>query len=171
VLSLDAHTARRLALAGACVAFISTSSLAQAAPSPASAPGVQVADLAQRYVGSRYVWGGTTPDGFDCTGFVMWVFGQFNVSLPHNEAGQLGSGASIGANELLPGDVVAFANTYRGGLSHVGVYVGDGRFVHAVNESHGVMVSDLWDDYWGPRFVGASRPIPDQVTAKSSVTR
>ena len=65
----------------------------------------------------------------------MWVFGQFGVSLPHNEAGQLASGPSVGADNLQPGDVVVFANTYRRGLSHVGIYVGDGQFVHAVERS------------------------------------
>jgi cell wall-associated NlpC family hydrolase len=169
VLSFFPRLGRRLAVACACVALFSASSVALAAPAPA--PGVQVADLAQRYVGSRYVWGGSSPAGFDCTGFVMWVFDQFDVSLPHNEAGQLGGGASIGADDLLPGDVVVFANTYRRGLSHVGLYVGDGQFVHAVDQAHGVMVSSLWDGYWGPRFVGASRPIADQLAAKSSVTR
>jgi cell wall-associated NlpC family hydrolase len=162
-----AHNFRRLAVALACVGALSTSSIAFALP----APGVQVADLAQQYVGSSYVWGGSSPAGFDCTGFVMWVFGQFNVALPHNEAGQLGSGQSVGADDLLPGDVVVFDNTYRSGLSHVGIYVGDGQFVHAVNESHGVMVNNLWDGYWGPRFVGASRPIADQLAEKASVSR
>ncbi len=98
----------------------------------------------------------------------MWVFNQFDVSLPHNEAGQLAGGASIPAEDLQPGDVVVFANTYRRGLSHVGIYVGGGQFVHAVNESHGVMASNLWDDYWGPRLVGASRPILEPSPAKSS---
>jgi cell wall-associated NlpC family hydrolase len=58
---------------------------------------------------------------------------------------------------LQPGDVLVFANTYRRGLSHVGIYLGDGQFVHAADERHGVLVSSLWDSYWGPRFVGASR--------------
>ena len=147
--------------------MLSSTTIASAAP----APGIQVADLAQQYVGSRYVWGGASPAGFDCTGFVLWVFGQFAVSLPHNEAGQLGSGASISADNLQPGDVVVFANTYRSGLSHVGIYLGDGQFVHAVDESHGVMVNNLWDDYWGPRFVGASRPIADLLADKASVSR
>ena len=60
---------------------------------------------------------------------------------------------------LQPGDIVVFANTYRAGLSHTGIYVGDGQFVHAANERTGVVVSNLWDSYWGPRFVGASRAL------------
>ena len=145
--------------------MLSVASVATAAP----APGVQVADLAEQYVGSRYVWGGASPAGFDCTGFVLWVFGQFGVSLPRSEAGQLNSGAPVAAENLQPGDVLVFANTYRGGLSHVGIYIGEGQFVHAVDEAHGVMVNYLWDDYWGPRFIGGSRPI--ELAEKTSVTR
>jgi cell wall-associated NlpC family hydrolase len=128
-------------------------------PQPTAGAGNQVANLASQYVGSPYRWGGTSPSGFDCTGFVLWVYSQFGVDLPHNEAGQLASGPRVDADDLQPGDVLVFANTYRAGLSHVGIYLGDGRFVHAVDESHGVAVSNLWDGYWGPRFVGASRDI------------
>jgi cell wall-associated NlpC family hydrolase len=137
------------------VAVFSTSAAWAAEPDP----GVQVADLAQEQVGARYHWGGMSPAGFDCTGFVMWVYSQFGVDLPRNEAGQLESGTRVSADELQPGDVLVFANTYRRGLSHVGIYVGDGRFVHAVDERHGVTISNLWDGYWAPRFVGASRSI------------
>ena len=125
----------------------------------APAPGAQVVDLATQYVGARYVFGGASPSGFDCTGFVTWVYGQFGVSLPHNEAGQLNSGPRVGPEDLQPGDVVVFANTYRAGLSHTGIFVGDGKFVHAANERTGVVISNLWDSYWGPRFVGASRAL------------
>lgn len=163
MLSIAVNSARRLAVCCAGVAVLAGVTVVSAAPTsspaPALAPGVQVADLAQQYVGSRYVWGGASPSGFDCTGFVMWVFGQFGVSLPHNEAGQLASGDRVDAEDLQPGDVLVFANTYRRGLSHVGIYLGEGQFVHAVDERHGVQVSSLWDSYWAPRFVGASRAL------------
>jgi cell wall-associated NlpC family hydrolase len=138
------------------VLLVGTVATASAAP---AASGSDVADLAQDYVGSRYVWGGTSPAGFDCTGFVLFVYSHFGISLPHNEAGQLASGPQVGADELQPGDVLVFANTYRRGLSHVGIYLGEGQFVHAVDERHGVTVSNLWDGYWSPRFVGASRAL------------
>jgi len=169
LLSSLVQNVRLLGVYGACVGILSSTSVASA--TPATAPGIQVARLAQAHVGSRYVWGGSSPAGFDCTGFVMWVFGQFDVALPHDEAGQLGSGTSVSPDDLQPGDVVVFANTYRRGLSHVGIYLGDGQFVHAANESHGVMVSNLWDEYWGPRFVGASRPLAEPSADRSSVTR
>jgi cell wall-associated NlpC family hydrolase len=120
---------------------------------------MSVAHLAEQYVGSPYRWGGTSPAGFDCTGFVMWVYSQFGVSLPHDEAGQLASGRTVSTDSLQPGDVVIFANTYKSGLSHSGIYVGDGEFVHAADERHGVVLSPLWDDYWGPRLVGATRAV------------
>jgi cell wall-associated NlpC family hydrolase len=160
VLSAIAQHVQRFVVCCAVFAALFSAHIASAAPASApAAAGLQVADLAQQYVGSRYAWGGSSPAGFDCTGFVMWVFGQFGVSLPHNEAGQLASGDRVNSEELQPGDVLVFANTYRRGLSHVGIYLGDGRFVHAVDERHGVLVSNLWDSYWGPRFVGASRAL------------
>ena len=158
-----AQLVRRVAVCCACIVVLSSATVASAAPlatpDASLAPGVQVADLAQQLVGSRYAWGGSSPAGFDCTGFVMWVFGQFGVTLPHNEAGQLASGDRVGVDDLEPGDVLVFANTYRPGLSHVGIYVGAGQFVHAVDERHGVLVSNLWDTYWGPRLVGATRAL------------
>jgi cell wall-associated NlpC family hydrolase len=155
VFSLFVYLVRRLVVSCACIAVLFSARVAVAAPDP----GIQVADLAQQYVGSRYTWGGSSPAGFDCTGFVMWVYGQFGVPLPHDEAGQLASGPAVSSDQLEPGDVLVFANTYRRGLSHTGIYLGDGRFVHAVDEAHGVMVSELWDSYWGPRLVGASRAV------------
>jgi cell wall-associated NlpC family hydrolase len=152
---------KRLVLLCACavaLCFSATAALAapEAAPVPAPA-GEQVVDLAEQYVGAPYRWGGASPAGFDCSGFVMWVYGQFGVSLPHNEAGQLASGPNVSADDLQPGDVLVFANTYRAGLSHVGIYVGDGQFVHAADERHGVTISNLWDGYWAQRLVGATR--------------
>jgi cell wall-associated NlpC family hydrolase len=156
VLSHVAHHIRRLAVCCACAASLSMSArVALAAPDP----GTQVADLAQQYVGSPYRWGGASPAGFDCSGFVLWIYAQFGVAMPHSEAGELASGVSVSSEDLQPGDILVFANTYRRGVSHAGIYLGDGRFVHAVDESHGVMVSSLWDSYWGPRLVGASRAL------------
>jgi cell wall-associated NlpC family hydrolase len=120
--------------------------------------GDTIADLASSYVGTPYVWGGTSPAGFDCTGFVQFVYRQVGSFLPRTEAGQLAAGARVPADELEPGDVVVFANTYRSGLSHTGIYLGDGQFVHAVDERHGVMISELDTAYWSVRLVGASRP-------------
>ena len=155
--------AYRFAVSCACAVVLSFSaSAALAAPeaAPASSRGGEIAHLAEAYVGSPYRWGGTSPAGFDCSGFVMFVFSQFGVDLPHDDFGILQSGEAVSAEDLQPGDVLVFANTYRAGLSHVGIYLGDGQFVHAVDERHGVSVSKLWDDYWGPRFVSGTRAVP-----------
>jgi cell wall-associated NlpC family hydrolase len=159
VLPTAARLIRHIVVSLACVFVLAGATTVFAASSDEAAldPGALVANVARGQVGARYRWGGTSPAGFDCTGFVKWVYSQVGVDLPRNEAGQLASGERVGADELQPGDLLVFANTYRRGLSHVGIYLGDSRFVHAVNERHGVTVSNLWDGYWSPRFVAASR--------------
>ena len=140
---------------------------APAAPKPAPAPalpanislGERVAGIGAKFVGYRYVWGGHSPSGFDCSGFVWYVYQQAGISLPiHDLWGQLASGPRISQDKLFPGDIVFFVNTYQPGLSHNGIYIGGGRFVNAVSEGKGVAVSNLYDSYWGPRYFGASRP-------------
>ena len=106
---------RRILVCFACSLVVgATASTALAAPAQSPPPivvppGDEVADLAQQYVGSPYRWGGASPSGFDCTGFVVWVYSQFGVALPHNEAGQLASGPAVDADDLQPGDVLVFA--------------------------------------------------------------
>jgi cell wall-associated NlpC family hydrolase len=89
--------------------------------------GIRIAGVARRFVGVRYAWGGESPAvGFDCSGLVRYVFSRLGVSLPHNAAAQFGYGRSVSRSHLEPGDVVFFSD-----LGHVGIYVGQGRFVHA----------------------------------------
>jgi cell wall-associated NlpC family hydrolase len=71
--------------------------------------------------------------------------------------GQVSSGTYVDANALQPGDLVFQQNTYQWGLSHVGIYIGNGQFINAANESTGVTISSLWDSYWGPRYCTARR--------------
>src|SRR5205085_409751 len=85
-----------------------------------------VVGVAMRYLGVPYVWGGSTPRGFDCSGLVMYVFAQVGVSLPHSSYAQYGMGTPVSMGELQPGDLVFFA-----GASHVGIYIGGGQFIHA----------------------------------------
>ena len=113
--------------------------------------------MAVRNVGARYVWGGTSPVGFDCSGFVWYVHTALDRPVSRVLEGQLSGGPRIPKDGLEPGDTVFFANTYRRGLSHAGIYIGDGRFVHASDESSGVTISSLSDAYWGARYVGATR--------------
>lgn len=124
----------------------------------ADGAGDRVVAVAMTALGAPYRWAGVSPaTGFDCSGFVLWAFSQFGLAVPHSEVGQLNAGARLGANELAPGDIVVFKNTYKPGPSHTGIYVGDGRFIHAVDVGIGVVISNMWDSYWGPRFVAGVR--------------
>ena len=120
--------------------------------------GAAIAAKAREYVGYPYRWGGASPAGFDCSGFIMYIYGTFGLELGHDLGGQLASGRPIEPDQLQPGDLVIFQNTYKGGISHGGVYVGQGQFVHANDESTGVVVSSMGSSYWAPRYYGASRP-------------
>lgn len=153
---------------GASPAVAAIKSLGVPAASPAVAGvqvrapnlGEQLLGTAQKLIGSKYVWGGHAPSGFDCTGFTWYVAQQGGLKIPqHDLAGQMNSGPRIQKSELKAGDLVFFQNTYKAGLSHVGIASGDGRFVHAASERQGVMTSRLDDPYWAQRYVGATRPV------------
>jgi cell wall-associated NlpC family hydrolase len=124
----------------------------------ASASGQQIANYAMQYVGYPYAYAGEGPYAFDCSGFTKFVIqNTLGMDITHDMFTQIGMGQSVGMNELQPGDLVFFANTFRPGLSHAGIYVGGGQFVHAENESTGVLVSDLNSDYYGSRWAGGTR--------------
>ena len=115
----------------------------------------QLTRSALRFLGVPYVFGGTTTSGFDCSGFVQHVFAMLGIGLPRTADAQYDVGRpAVGGPR--PGDLVFF-DTY-GGVSHVGIYLGGGQFVHA-SSSHGVMVSHLSESYWASRYVGAKRLI------------
>ncbi|MHB0868622.1 MAG: LysM peptidoglycan-binding domain-containing protein [Chloroflexota bacterium] len=129
------------------------------APVPAGGGGDRIAAISQKYLGYRYVWGGHAPSGFDCSGFTWYVYKEAGINIPlHDLAGQLSAGPRINRDQLLPGDLVFFQNTYKAGLSHSGIYLGGGRFINAETERAGVQIRSLSDPYWSPRFVGGSRP-------------
>jgi cell wall-associated NlpC family hydrolase len=112
-----------------------------------------VVGVALQYLGVPYVWGGASPStGFDCSGFVMYVYAQIGVSLPHNAAAQYGYGTPISRDQLAPGDLVFFD-----GLGHVGIYIGGGQFVHAPHTGDVVKISSLYESWYASTYVGARR--------------
>src|SRR5581483_7927215 len=123
---------------------------ASVAPPPSHG---DVVGIAMQYLGVPYQWAGAShASGFDCSGFVMYVYGQAGVSLPHTSEGQYGYGVPISRDQLEPGDLVFFE-----GLGHVGIYIGGGQFVHAPHTGDVVKISDMSSGYYAESYVGARR--------------
>lgn len=109
------------------------------------------------YRGSRYRHGGSSGRGFDCSGFVKFVYGTKGIKLPHDSRALFKHGKLVAESDLQPGDVLFFANTYRRGISHVGIYIGNGKFIHASTHRRGVRVDNLNTDYYRRHYAGARR--------------
>ena len=129
--------------------------------SSTSSSNSSIVSFAKQYLGTRYSYGGSSPSGFDCSGFTMYVYKQFGYSLPHTATGQWQSGLgtkvySIGA--LQAGDLVFFNDPSRNAgkaCSHAGIYIGGGQFIHSSSsKSNGVIISDLTSGYYNTYFVG-----------------
>lgn len=120
--------------------------------------------VAQRYLGTPYIWGGESARGFDCSGFIMRVMRDLGYrALPHSAAEQFNYGLPVSKALLKPGDIVFFANTYKPGISHVGIYLGRGRFIHAANSKVGTIVSSLNEPKWVEKYAGARRLLPSNA--------
>lgn len=117
-----------------------------------------VVDTAMNYLGSPYAYGGSGPKSFDCSGFVKYVYAAACGIETTRSAASIYStdGVSVDRSALQPGDVLCFSNGGQG-VGHVGIYIGNGQFIHACNSSTGVIVSELSMDYWNRHFVGAKR--------------
>lgn len=126
----------------------------------ASSEGNDVVEFAKKYLGYKYVAGGSSPStGFDCSGFTTYVFRNFGVSLNRSSKDQIKNGTAVSKSNLQPGDIVIFKNQGKTAIGHVGIYIGSGNFIHAANKKEGVVITALSSSYYSQRYVGARRVI------------
>jgi len=121
-----------------------------------SGKGNTVVETAQKYKGSSYAYGGSSPSGFDCSGFTAYVYNMHGVSLNRTAAGQYSNGVSVSKSDLQPGDLVMFG---KSGINHVGIYIGGGQMIHAANPDRGVTTDTINSGYYYDNYVGARRVI------------
>ena len=117
-----------------------------------SSKGNEIVTYAKQYLGYKYVYGGTTPNGFDCSGFTQYVYKHFGITLNRTAAAQYSNGKSV--SNLQAGDLVMFG---KSGINHVGIYIGGNSFVHAANKKSGVRIDTLSSGYYKTNYVGARR--------------
>lgn len=133
------------------------------APEPAPAPstsnkGEEIVAYAKSFLGCRYISGGTSPNGFDCSGFTQYVYSHFGYSIARVASAQNSNGTAVDRSNLQPGDIVVFLDYGKSKIGHVGIYIGNGNFVHAANPSRGVVIDNLnSNSYYNQRYVSARR--------------
>ncbi len=134
-----------------------SNSSASSGSTAASANGTQILAEAKKYLGCPYAAGGASPSGFDCSGFVYYVLKQLGCSPYRTPSAQYQMGTSVSNSDLQVGDIVFFYGTYASSISHVGIYAGNGQFIHAPNSRSTVSYSDLTSGYWANHYYGARR--------------
>jgi cell wall-associated NlpC family hydrolase len=122
----------------------------------ARGPGRDLGLFAQRFIGVPYQWGGSSPSGFDCSGFIYYIFSQYGIFMPRMADEQFKVGVTINPSELKMGDLVFFS-TYEPGPSHVGMYIGNDQFIHASSAAKKVTITALSKSYYQARYLGARR--------------
>ena len=118
-----------------------------------------ILDLARAQLGVPYVYGGASPSGFDCSGLVYYCFTKNGYSMNRTASGQYRQGTDVAKEDLQPGDLVFFASTGGWYIGHVGIYLGDGEFIHASSGGRRIMVNKLSESYWTKYYYGARRLI------------
>lgn len=139
-----------------------TSSRSQEEPRSATTTTAQassnnVVQVAESYEGSRYVSGGSSPSGFDCSGFTQYVYGKCGITLSRTSYTQATQGTAVGKSELQPGDLLLFHYYGSSSIGHVGIYVGNGKFIHAANSNRGVVYDSIESGYYADNYAGARR--------------
>ena len=148
------------ALSGSTIETTSPSSGSSNAPEKNEVPkatGAEILAEAEKYLGVPYIYGGASPSGFDCSGFVYYVLKQTGYSPSRTLSKLYEMGSKVEKDDLQIGDIVFFSNTNGSGLSHVGIYSGNGEFIHAPNSRSTVSYSDLTSGYWANHYHGARR--------------
>ena len=125
---------------------------------PTNTPGGQAVALAYRFLGVPYIWGGATPDGFDCSGLTMYVYAQLGIKLGHYTGFQYYEGRRVPRDQLQPGDLVFFHANSIGVPGHEGMYIGNGSFIHAPHTGDVVRISSMFETRYALSYVGAVRP-------------
>lgn len=130
-------------------------------PDPSQAPasssiGEQIVAFAEQFLGTPYVWAGSSPSGFDCSGFVSYVFKNFGYTVNRTAASMYTNGVAVDKSELQIGDAVFFASSSES-IGHVGIYIGDGEFIHSSSGCGYVTISGLDESYYSRMYVGARR--------------
>jgi len=152
-------TTRRKFLGGAvAAALVTVVPSGGAEQAVAAQSGRRIAKTALRYKGAPYKWGGNTPNGFDCSGFTQYVVRKaIGLDIGQSVPGQWRFGSRVAKGRWRAGDLVFFENTFEPGLSHVGIYLGNNRFIHAENRNTGVVIDDIRSDYYARHYYGARR--------------
>lgn len=119
----------------------------------------QLLEDAKYFKGGKYVWGGTTPQGFDCSGYVQYLYKKQKIHLPRTAWAQSKKGLSVSKNALQKGDLLFFLTDKKRGIpvTHVGIYLGDGKFIHAASKKKGIIISPIYTGYYAKKFVSAKR--------------
>ncbi|MCD7769994.1 MAG: SH3 domain-containing protein [Oscillospiraceae bacterium] len=133
------------------------SSLSSSSSSTSTSAGEAIVAEAKKYLGVSYVYGGTSPSGFDCSGLVYYVYKQCGYSITRTASSQNSDGTYVSRDNLQPGDIIVFYNSAMTGIGHVGIYIGDGQFIHASSGSGKVVISSLSATYYNSHYYSARR--------------
>ncbi|MFB4160984.1 S-layer homology domain-containing protein [Geomicrobium sp. JSM 1781026] len=161
---------RKFLMAAASAVLAISAFAADYTPASASSAASEVIAEGKKHLGTPYRFGGTSPSGFDCSGYLVYIFDRaLDQDIPRTAAAQSNAGQSVSKSNLQPGDLVFF-NTSGSGVSHSGMYIGGGDMIHSAS-SRGVSIVSINDPYyWGSRYVGAQRVLTEQEEVASETT-